>query len=437
MSAIALLLARMGHTVSGCDIKETATLARLRAAGIDVALGNDPAHLPDRLDAVVYSTAVPAANPELAGARARGLLVLHRSAALAAIVATRRTVAVAGTHGKTTTASMLALVLRAAGWEPSFLIGGDVNEVGTNAAFGRGEWLVVEADESDGTFLRLAPEAALVTNVEPDHLDHYGGFDALVDAFETFVDGVPGVVVMSADDPVAQRLAAARPRVRTFGASAGADYRIVGYRAGADGCRFTIERDGRPLGALTVPLGVGAAANAAAATATAFELGVPFDAARRALSGFGGVARRFQHRGTRDGVTFVDDYAHLPSEVAAAIATAREAAWRRVVVVFQPHRYSRTASLGRDFADAFAGADVVVVTDVYAAGERPVPGVSGRLVADAVAAAHPEVPVHYVPTRGELLGVPARFAREGDVVLTLGAGDLTTLPDAWLVEGAP
>jgi UDP-N-acetylmuramate--alanine ligase len=434
MSAIALVLARMGHRVSGSDIKQSPVLARLEAAGVEIHVGNRAEHVPRDADAVVYSTAVPAANPELAVARELGVPVLHRAEALASIVAIRRSVAVAGSHGKTTTSSMLALALRAAGFDPGFVIGGEVNEVGTNAAAGGGTWLVVEADESDGTFLRLPAEAALVTNVEPDHLDHYGGFDALVAAFERFAADVAhrgGPLVCCDDDPVAASLAQRHGGV-TYGESPRAHYRITGYRGGPDGCHATLVVRGEPVGELHLPLGVKAAVNGAGAAAMALELGAPFAVVARALAGFGGVARRFQYRGARDGVAFVDDYAHLPGEVAAAIATAREGDWRRVVVVFQPHRYTRTASIGASFADAFVGADVVVVTDVYPAGEAPIPGVTGRIVADAVRAAHPELDVRYVAGRAELGAVPTELAAPGDVVLTLGAGDLSALPDVWL-----
>jgi UDP-N-acetylmuramate--alanine ligase len=390
--------------------------------------------VPPDADAVVYSTAIPARNVELVTAREHGISVLHRSAALAALAATRRTIAVAGSHGKTTTSSMLALVLRSAGWQPSFVIGGEVNEVGANAAYGEGEWLVVEADESDGTFLELGPEAAIVTSVEPEHLDHYGGFGGLVAAFERFVDGVPGPVVCCADDAVAARIASARPRVRTYGADPRADYRIDDLAPGAELVRFALTADGARLGELAVPFAVKAATNAAGAAALALELGVPFAAIAEALRGFGGVARRFERRGERDGVTFVDDYAHLPGEVAAAIATARAGNWRRVIVVFQPHRYTRTASLWRDFAGAFDGADAVVLTDVYPAGEAPIAGVTGRLVVHAVVDASPRLAVSYLPRTADLVDVPRRLARPGDVVLTLGAGDLTAMPDTWLAD---
>jgi UDP-N-acetylmuramate--alanine ligase len=432
MSAIALVLARMGHTVSGSDIKSAAALERLAAAGVDVHLGNRAEHVPADADAVVYSTAIPRTNVELVAAAALGIPVLHRSAALAALAATRKTIAVAGSHGKTTSASMLALVLRRAGWSPSFVIGGEVNEVGSNAAFGEGEWLVVEADESDGTFLHLTPQAALITNIEPDHLDHYGDFDALVRAFEQFAGAVDGPIVCCADDPVAARLAAARPAIRTYGFAAGADYRIVDEVVDARGCRFTLVTGDAERTSIAVPAGVMASTNAAGAIAIAREIGVDMEAAVRALAEFGGVARRFQYRGERDGVTFIDDYAHLPTEVGSAIAAARQGPWRRVVVVFQPHRYSRTASIGTHFADAFTDADTLVLTDVYPAGETPIPGVSGRVILRAVLDHHPALPVAYLPRHADLAAVPQRYARAGDLVLTLGAGDLTAMPDVWL-----
>jgi UDP-N-acetylmuramate--alanine ligase len=435
MSAIATVLARMGNTVSGSDLRESAALERLGLLDVTTHIGHAATNLPAALDAVVISTAIPRSNPEVVAARERGVPVLRRADVLRAIVATRTTIAVAGSHGKTTTSSMLALILRAAGWHPSFLIGGDLNEVGTNAVFDSGEWLVVEADESDGTFLELAPHDAVVTSVLPDHLDHYGDFDGLVRAFETFVDRIPGICALCADDDVAASIASvrARPSVVTYGFVEAADYRMEGYEGGRGGSQFTLLRHGDPLGLVQLPVpGRHNAVNAAGAAAIALELGVPFDAVARALAGFAGVARRFQFRGERDGVTYVDDYAHLPSDVDAMIRAAREGGWDRVVAVFQPHRYTRTAALWRDFADAFAGADALVLTDVYPAGEQPQPGVSGRLVLRAVLDAHPEQSVTYLPRRADLVAHVPRLARPGDVVLTLGAGDLTTAPDEWL-----
>ena len=434
MSAIATVLVRMGHTVSGSDLRDSRVLERLGLLDVTTHVGHAATNLPEVLDAVVISTAIPESNPEVVAARERGIPVLRRADALRAIVATRTTVAVAGSHGKTTTSSMLALILRAAGWHPSFLIGGDLNEVGTNAVFDSGEWLVVEADESDGTFLELAPHDAVVTSVLPDHLDHYGDFDALVGAFESFVARIPGVCALCADDEIAAAIAASTStRAVTYGFADSADYRLDHYSGGRGGTQFSLAHGGESLGVVELPVpGRHNAVNAAGAAAIALELGAPFDAVTRALGGFAGVARRFQFRGERDGVTYVDDYAHLPSDVDAMIRAAREGGWERVVAVFQPHRYTRTAALWRDFADAFAGADALVLTDVYPAGEQPQPGVSGRLVLRAVLDAHPEQAVTYLPRRADLVAHVPRLARPGDVVLTLGAGDLTTAPDEWL-----
>jgi len=437
MSAIATVLARMGHHVSGSDLKASPRTERLRAMGVDVHVGHVAKHLPEALDAVIVSTAVIPSNAEVVAANDRAVPVLRRAQALRAIVRTRQSIAVAGSHGKTTTSSMLTLCLRAAGWHPSFLIGGDLNEVGTNAAYDTGEWLVVEADESDGTFLELMPDAAIVTNIEADHLDHYGDFDALVRAFEDFVDRVSGVCVVSADDPLAAKLASTRDHVRTFGVAEHADYRIVDYEGARTGSRFDVARGGEVLGSIELPVpGAHNAANAIAACALALELGAPFDALHSALARFGGVARRFQFRGEVEGVTLVDDYAHIPGEVAAMVQAAREGDWNRVVVIFQPHRYTRTARLWRDFADAFVDADALILTDVYGAGEPPQPGVSGRLLVQSVLDAHPALPVTYLPRHADVVSHALALTRPGDVVLTLGAGDINTVLDEWLGAGA-
>lgn len=443
MSAIATVLVRMGHRVSGSDLRESRPIERLRVLGVATSIGHDAGAVPAGVDAVIVSTAIGDRNVEVVAARERGVPVLSRAAALRSIVARRSAIAVAGSHGKTTTSSMLALILRGADLQPSFLIGGDLNEVGTNAVWDDGEWLVVEADESDGTFLELAPTAAVVTSVLPDHLDHYGDFESLGVAFERFVARIPGAVVLCADDPGAVALAAAvvgrdgtdRPPAVTYGFSSSSDVRITGYRGTRAGSTFTLSRGGVELGVIELPVpGRHNAANAAGAATVALELGVGIGAVARALGGFGGVARRFQYRGERDGVTFVDDYAHLPSDVEAMIGAAREGGWSRVVAVFQPHRYTRTASLWRDFADAFAGADELVLTDVYPAGEAPRPGVSGRLVLRAVLDAHPGQAVTYLPRRDDVVRFVPSIARPGDLVLTLGAGDLTTVPDEWLAQ---
>jgi UDP-N-acetylmuramate--alanine ligase len=431
MSAIAGVLAAMGHVVTGTDLKDSANLERLRAQGVTVSVGHDRSRVVGA-EIVAVSTAIPPSNPEVVAAGELGLPVLRRAEILAAIARTRRCVAVAGTHGKTTTSSMLALVLVEAGWRPSFIIGGEVNEIGTGAAWDTGDWFVIEADESDGTFLELGADAALVTNVEPDHLEHYGDFDTLVAGFERFVAGVDGPVVVGVDDPVAAVLAADRGAV-SYGTSAGADVRMVDVDADRTGVRFVVERHGVTLGRIGLPVpGVHNARNATGAVAMAIELGVPFDAAAAALGRYAGVARRFEFRGEAGGVTFVDDYAHLPTEVAAAIDAALQGGWQRVVCVFQPHRFSRTGALWSTFADAFVGADLLVVTDIYAAGERPRPGVTGKLIVNAVLDAHPWSPVAYLPRQRDVVAYLIDRLRPGDLCLSLGAGDLTTLPDELL-----
>lgn len=437
MSGIALILARLGHVVSGSDLKDSEAMARLRAHGITAHVGHGTTNLPGSLDAVVVSTAIASDNAEVVEARNRGISVLRRAEILALIVNLQRCIAVSGTHGKTTTSSMLSLILRAAGWRPSFLIGGDVNEVGGNAVYDSGEWLVVEADESDGTFLELEPEVVLVTSVEPDHLEYYGGYEALIAAFRSFVDRPLTLRVMCADDPMSARLASEVEDVVTYGESEGSDYLIEGYQGGRSGSRFDLRAHGEFLGQVEV-VGPGRhnALNAAGAAACALELGVPFDAVVDAMGRFAGVARRFQFHGEVGGVTLVDDYAHLPGEVVAALAAAREGGWRSIVAVFQPHRYSRTAELWRDFAGAFVDADALVLTDVYPAGEAPRPGVSGRLVLQAVLDAHPQSRVAYAPRRSDVLAMVKRIARPGDLVLTLGAGDLVSLPGEWMREAS-
>ncbi|MGH9066717.1 MAG: UDP-N-acetylmuramate--L-alanine ligase [Acidimicrobiales bacterium] len=426
MSAIASVLSSMGHGVTGSDLKASPGLERLRAMGVTVSVGHQAGQVGEA-EALAVSTAVPASNPEVVRARELGLPVLSRAEILSAIAATRRTVAVAGTHGKTTTSSMLALVAVEGGLRPSFVIGGDLNEIGTGAAWDEGEWLVAEADESDGTFLELRPEVAVVTSIEPDHLEHYGSYEALTGAFGRFLSAVPGARIVSADFPVAAGLAAGCGAV-TYGTSPGADYRITRVRSARSRVSFSLEHAGEDLGPIEVPVpGLHNARNAAAAVVAGLALGVDLDAARRALARFAGVARRFQFRGERDGVTYVDDYAHLPGEVAPVLAAAAAGGWGRVVCVFQPHRYSRTAALWASFADAFAGADLLAVTDVYPAGEEPRPGVSGQLVADAVAGAHPDQAVVYLPDRVQLREWLERSLRPGDLCLTLGAGDLTSL----------
>jgi UDP-N-acetylmuramate--alanine ligase len=342
---------------------------------------------------------------------------------------------VAGTHGKTTTSSMITLILRAAGMHPSFLIGSELNDVGANEALDRGEWLVVEADESDGTFLALDLEAALVTNVDNDHLWFWGDMDRLRDAFAEFVGAIDRLAVLCADDPLLATLADARAGSVTYGFSERARYRVHDYVGGPSGSRFQLSVDGQVRGEVRLPIiGRHHAQNAAGAAAMSMELGCDFATVQRALAGFGGVARRFQHRGEFDGVAIIDDYALLPPEVHGTIGAAREAGYRRVVAVFQPFRYARTAVMWAEFADAFVGADQVILTDVCGFHESPIPGITGDLLVRAVLDAHPEQRVAYFPHRAELADLVPAYARPGDVILTLGGGDITTLGDEMLAR---
>jgi UDP-N-acetylmuramate--alanine ligase len=431
MSAIATVLRDMGHEVTGSDLKDSPVAERLRSKGVTVALGNRPENV-GHPDVLTYSPAVALDNPELVEAAARDVRVVPRSEMLAAICATRQCLAVAGTHGKTTTASMLSLILVEAGLRPSFLIGADVNEIGTNAVWDAGPWLVVEADESYGTFRAVRPDLAVLTNVEPDHLDYYGTLDALRDAFAEFVAASSQRAVVCTDDEVARAIGSEHGAT-TVGEAPDADFRLVDLAMQRSSVSFTLRGTSGELGSLTIGVpGRHNARNAALAAVAAMAAGAPFSAAQTALARFAGVARRFEFRGEARGVTFVDDYAHLPTEVRAALATARSGGWSRVVAVFQPHRFSRTAALADAFGTAFSDADALVITDVYSAGERPVPGVSGRLVFDAVRSQEPELPAIYAPGWDELRRSVASMLQPGDLCLTLGAGDLTALPEELL-----
>jgi UDP-N-acetylmuramate--alanine ligase len=433
MSGIARILLARGTAVSGSDAKDSAGLAALRALGAQVHVGHDAAHLAGLgpADTVVVSSAVRESNPELAAARAAGVRVLHRSQALAAVMRGCRGVAVAGTHGKTTTTAMVTVALQHCGADPSFAIGGELTEGGANAHDGSGDVFVAEADESDGSFLLYHPQVAIVTNVEPDHLDHYGTPEAVAAAFDAFADTVApgGLVVACADDPGSARMAAAvrerRPdvTVRTYGFAADADTRITS----TDGEGLAVLRSGADVERLHLRVpGRHNVLNAAAAWTASTGLGFPGAVVAAGLDGFAGTRRRFESRGVVSGVAVVDDYAHHPTEVAAVLRAARDVAGEgRVLAVFQPHLYSRTRIFGTEFGEALGLADEVVVMDVYAAREDPEPGVSGALVAAAVPL--PADRVAYVPSWSAVAEEVAGRARAGDLVLTIGAGDVTML----------
>ena len=401
MSGLALVARALGAEVTGSDRAESSYCERLRAAGIEPAIGHDAANLPDGAE-VVVSTAIPGENPELAAARERGAAVLHRGDLLGEVTRLRPTIAVAGTHGKTTTASMAAHVLVESGRDPGYLIGGEVRSTGTNAAWGAGEWLVVEADESDRSFLKLAPEVAVVTNVELDHHTTFATLGELREAFDTFTAGARKVIA-DVEEPAAELLP-------------------MGSRFTALGAEFELGVPGRHN-----------VLNAMAASLACVEAGVPAEESARALRTFEGAGRRFEPHGAGPaGSEVYDDYAHHPTEVRATLEAARTLGARRVVACFQPHLYSRTRHLAREFGAALALADLVVVVDVYPARERSeeYPGVSGWLVAAAAADAARGRPVFWTPALADAERLLRAELREGDAVLTLGAGDIDGLARA-------
>lgn len=427
MVALAELVLRSGGEVSGCDLKESVSLRDLAARGATVAVGHDAAHVDDAT-ALVMTSAVPADHPELLRAFERGIPVLKRAQALGAWVNRGRVVAVAGTHGKTTTTAMATEILAVAGLHPTGLVGGRVAAWKGNLRFGNGDLYVVEADEYDRSFHTLTPDVAVVTNMEADHLDIYGDLEGVRAGFRTFLRGMRagGVVAACADDHgSASLLASAGPSATSYGLSAGSRVRGVDVTADAAGTVCRVLEDGEDRGTLRLPLGgVHNLRNALGAACAARALGVSWDAVRQALASFGGVGRRFERLGSVRGVQVVDDYAHHPTEIRATLRAARATfAGARLVVAFQPHLYSRTRDFHTDFGAAVAGADVAWITDVFPAREAPIPGVTGALVADAARAAG-GADVRYLPSVDELPSALAGELRDGDVLLTLGAGSV-------------
>lgn len=433
MSAIAKVLIEQGRAVTGSDLKRSPTTVRLEAAGAHVTIGHR-ADVVEGAGIVVYSAAIRPDNPELVRAGELGIETIGRGVALAELLATTRSIVVAGTHGKTTTTSMIVAILDAVGADPTYLVGGGLNDAGTNAAAGSGELTVAESDESDGSFLLLEPHVAVVTNVEVEHVDHWPSREDLEAAFAQFMRGVApdGALVLPTQDRVLALAEGTGARLVTFGH--GGDVAAEEVELGSDATRFslTANRD-RASVTLKVP-GEHNVANALAAAGAGVAIGLALGDVATGLAAFSGVERRWQLKGTARGVTLIDDYAHHPTEVRATLATARGGPWRRIVAVFQPHRYSRTAAFVEEFGSAFEPADRVVVTDVYGAGEEPVPGVTGKLVADAACRRLPGRPVAYLPHRIELLAYLESSSRPGDLLLTLGAGDISAIGDEILVR---
>jgi UDP-N-acetylmuramate--alanine ligase len=434
MSGIAEVLANLGYVVQGSDVAESANVKRLRDQGIKVAIGHDAKNL-DGAEVVVVSSAIKRDNPELVAARAQRRPVVRRAEMLAELMRLKSCVAIGGTHGKTTTTSLVAALLDAGGFDPTVINGGIINAYGTNARLGAGDWMVVEADESDGTFLKLPADIAIVTNVDAEHLDHFKTFAAVQEAFRAFVENVPfyGFAVMCTDHPIVQRLVGwiEDRRIITYGENPQADVRLVDLDHADGKSRFSVvfrDRAGEvvhEIKQLTLPMpGRHNALNATSAIAVARELGISDDLIRKALAAFAGVKRRFTRTGEWNGVTVIDDYGHHPVEIAAVLRAARESTKGQVIAVVQPHRYTRLQSLFEPFSTCFNDANAVIVANVYPAGEAPIPGIDrDALVQGLRARGHRQV----IPLDGpqQLASIVKGLAKPGDSVVFLGAGNIT------------
>ncbi|GLS02042.1 UDP-N-acetylmuramate--L-alanine ligase [Brevundimonas denitrificans] len=438
MSGIAEIMLKIGYSVQGSDARASANTERLEKLGARIFIGHDAAHIGDGVSAVVYSTAVKATNPEMVVARERRIPLVRRAEMLAELMRLQFSIAVGGTHGKTTTTSMVAAILDAGGLDPTVVNGGIINAYGTNAKVGDGDWIVVEADESDGSFLRLKSTVAIVTNIDPEHLDHYGDFDGVRKAFVDFVENIPfyGFAAVCLDHPEVQRLVASidNRRLVTYGVNPQAMVRADNVEMKPDGCRFDVLIQPQGLAALDEPIRITGlhlpmagwhnVSNALAAIAVARELDVSDEAIKAGLAGFGGVRRRFTTTGVVGGVRIVDDYGHHPVEIAAVLKAARQVAEGRVIAVVQPHRFTRLESLMEEFSTCFSDADAVFVADVYAAGETPIEGIDKDALVEGIRRfGHRSVqPLESVEA---LPGVIAAETKDGDLVVLLGAGDIT------------
>lgn len=434
MSGIAEVLLNQGYEVSGSDMSDSAVVRHLRELGAHVAVGHAAENVGD-VQVLVKSTAISDENPELAEARRRNIAIIPRAEMLAELMRLRQGIAIAGTHGKTTTTSLTASIFDTAGLDPTVIIGGRLNAYGTNAHLGHGEYLIAEADESDGSFLCLLPIINVVTNVDEDHLDHYKTRAGIDDAFVEFMNNVPfyGLNIVCGDDPgVRALLARVKRPVLTYGFAEDNVLRAVPLECGVRN-NFEVWRNGVKLGQVSLPQpGRHNMLNALAAIGAAMEVDISFEKCAEGLNGFGGVGRRFEFKGEKGGVTVVDDYGHHPAEIAATLATARQVfPGRRIVAAFQPHRFSRTQAHFGEFCKVFDDVDQLLLTEIYAASEKPIPGVSGQSLAQGIRQVS-TTPVEYFQTLNDLAAALHDILKDGDVLLTLGAGSITRLGPAWL-----
>ena len=434
MSGIAEVLLNQGYEVSGSDMSDSAVVRHLRDLGAHVAVGHAAENVGD-VQVLVKSTAISDENPELVEARRRNIAIIPRAEMLAELMRLRQGIAIAGTHGKTTTTSLTASIFDTAELDPTVIIGGRLNAYGTNAHLGHGEYLIAEADESDGSFLCLLPIINVVTNVDEDHLDHYKTRQGIDDAFVQFMNNVPfyGLNIVCGDDPgVRALLARVKRPVLTYGFAEDNVLRAVPLECGVRN-NFEVWRNGVKLGQVSLPQpGRHNMLNALAAIGAAMEVDISFEKCAEGLNGFGGVGRRFEFKGDKGGVTVVDDYGHHPAEIAATLATARQVfPGRRIVAAFQPHRFSRTQAHFGEFCKVFDNVDQLLLTEIYAASEKPIPGVSGQSLAQGIRQVS-TTPVEYYQTLNDLAAALPNVLRDGDVLLTLGAGSITRLGPAWL-----
>ncbi|HXG50092.1 MAG TPA: UDP-N-acetylmuramate--L-alanine ligase [candidate division Zixibacteria bacterium] len=440
MSGIAQILLNLGYRVSGSDLRESEATQRLRAAGAQIFIGHQEENLAGEPTVVVISTAVKYSNPEVLEARRRQIPVIPRAEMLAELMRMKYGVAVAGSHGKTTTTSMISAVLSAAGLDPTTVVGGRVHMLGSNARMGQGEFMVAEADESDGSFLFLSPTIAVVTNIDREHLDYHRSMERLNESFLAFANKVPfyGVAVLCLDDPqVRALLPKVRKRVVTYGLSPEAEFSATDLRSRPGGVEFVAQHRGHRLGSVRLQLpGRHTVSNALAALAVGRELEIPFARAAEALESFSGIHRRFEIKGEPQGVLVIDDYGHHPTEARATIDAIRESWKRPLTVVFQPHRYTRTADLFDEFLTAFDGADRLILTEIYPAGEEPIPEITGEALYQAIRR-RGHMDVQFIADKEAIVESLERSLRPGDVALTLGAGDVYQVAEALVARLQP